>query len=353
METILFPWQLGSFDARPQESSGMFKSFSRLVKKVSKLMRILRNAIGDIVLEMPPNKLIGVKLRCVSGETVRVNMSLGLNEPFNRARLVDGAGIPDQDKPLFKMPEKMPQENQDFGTANIPRHMKASVQIDSPLLGRNADRRDGRDLRPSSGNFKDRSFSNGHPGFSDSWDKAKPAFVEKDQGNVKRFGLFLYAAKYDVSTVLFSSHPALSRVSQVFDGSSPSASETTKGDWGDKTPQNVFGLPPQFSGLSRDRWNSPVSWVLPQESLSATASDTRLASQGVPEPVSTSSLQNLSPDTLSAIGGQNLPKSRFFRQQPADLISDSTTRQRAGAGVRDAFGFHVVSWTMIFPSLVD
>lgn len=237
----------------------MFKPFSRPVKKVSEMLSVLRNTIGDIAFEMSPNKLVGVKLRRIPGETVRMNASLGLNEPLDRARLVDGTGIPDQDKTLFKVSEKVPQKSQDFRAANIPGHVKAGVQIDSPLLGRNADRGDGRDLRPSSGDLKNGRFSNRRPGLSDARNKTKSALVEEDQGNVKFPGLFLYAAKYGASTVLFSSHPALLRVSQVFDDSSPSASKTTKGDWDDKTPQNAFGPPPRFSGLSTDRWNSPVS----------------------------------------------------------------------------------------------
>jgi hypothetical protein len=253
----------------------MFQSVRRSIKKVSKMLRVLRNAIGDIALEMSPNKLVGIQLRRIPGETVRMNASLGLHEALDRARLVDGAGIPDQDKALLKVSEKMPQESQDFGVTDVPRHVEASVQIDSSLLGRHADRGDGRDLRPSPGDFKDRRLPNGRPGLSDGRDKAKPALVEEDQGNVKRPGLFLYAATYGVSTVLFSSHPVLLRVSQVFDGSNPSASETTRGDWGDTTPRSAFGRPPRFSGLSRDRWNSPVSWARPPGSLSATASGAR------------------------------------------------------------------------------
>ena len=135
METLLFPWQLGSFHARPQESSGMFKSFRRSIKKVSEMLSVLRHAIGDIALEMSPNKLVGIQLRRIPGETVRMNASVSLHEALDRARLVDGAGIPDQDKALLKVSEKMPQESQDFGGTDVPRHVEASVQIDSSLLG--------------------------------------------------------------------------------------------------------------------------------------------------------------------------------------------------------------------------
>jgi hypothetical protein len=344
METILFPWKLGSFNARPQELSGTLKSFSRPVKKVSKMLSILRNAVGNITFEMPPNKFVRIKFRRVSGKTVCMNTPLGFNEPLNRARLVDGAGIPDQDKALLKVSEKMPQESQDFKTADIPRHMEASVQIDPPLPGRNADRGDGRDFRPSSGDFKNRRFPNRRPSLSDARNKAKPALVEENQGNIKFSGLFLYVAKYDVSTVLSSSRHVLSRVSQAFDDSSPTVSKTTRDDWGDKTLRSVFGPPRRFSGLSRDQWNNPVSWALPQESLSVTASGARLTSQDVQELVLTSSLQTLFFDGLFAIDGQNLRNNRFSRQQPADLILYPAAQQRSGASVRDAFGFHVVSW---------
>lgn len=322
----------------------MLKSFSRSVKKVSKMSSILWDAVGNITFEMSPNKFVRIKFRRVSGETVRMNTTLGFNKLLNRVRLMDGTGIPDQDKALLKVPEKMPQESQDFKTANILRHMETSIQIDSPLPGRNADRGDGRDFRPSAGDFKNRCFPNRRPGFSDARNKTKPTFVEEDQGNIKFSRLFLYAAMYDVSTVLSSSRPVLSRVSQVFDDSSPSASKTTRGDWGGRTLRSVFEPPRRFCGLSRDRWNTPASWALPQESLSATASGTRLVLRDAPEPVLTSILPNLSSDGLFAIGGQNLRNSRFSRQQPADLILGPAAQQRSGVSVRDAFGFHVVSW---------
>lgn len=222
--------------------------------------------------------------------------------------------------------------------------MKASIQINSSLFGRNTDCGYGRDLRPSSSDFENGSFPDRRPCLSDSGNKTKSALVEEDEGNVKLSGLFLYAAKYDVSTVLFPSHLALSRVSQVFDGSSPSASETTKGDWDDTTPQSAFGLPPRFSGLSRDRWNSLVSWALPQESLSVTASGTRLASQGVPEPVSTSNHQRLSFYNPLPTDEQSLPNNRSSVRLPKDSTLAQTTRQLFGDAVRVVFGIHVVSW---------
>lgn len=84
----------------------MFKSFGRSIKKVSKMRGVLRNAIGNIALEMSPNKLVGVKLRRIPGETVCVNAPLGLNESLDRARLMDGTGIPEQDKALFEVSEE-------------------------------------------------------------------------------------------------------------------------------------------------------------------------------------------------------------------------------------------------------
>ena len=332
----------------------MFKSFGRLIKKISEMLSIFWNAIGNIALEMSPNKLIGVELRRISGETVRVNTSISFDKPLNRARLVDGAGIPDQDKTFLKVSEEMPQKREDFRATNIPGHMEAGVQIDSLLLGRHANRGDGGYLRPSSGDFKDWSFPNRRPSLSDARDKTKPALVEENQGNVKLPGLFLYAAKYGVSTVLFSSHPALLRVFQVFDGSNPSASETTRGDWDDKTLQNAFGLSPQFSGLSKDQSNSPVSWAHPRESLSATVSGARLASQGVRERVSTSNLQPLSFYNLLPTGGQNLPNSLSFVRLPKGSSLAQTTRQLFGDAVQVVFGFHGVSWNqfIIFPLLL-
>ena len=109
----------------------------------------------------------------------------------------------------LEMPKKIFKKNQDFGITDVLRPVETNVKTDSFSFGRNADSGNSRYLRPSSGDFKDGSFTFGRLGSSDGGDKTKPAFIEEYHRNFKRFRLFLYAAKHDVSTVLFSPHSVL------------------------------------------------------------------------------------------------------------------------------------------------
>ena len=344
MENILFPWQFRSLDARPQEFLGMLESFNFPIKKMLKMFDIFRHTVSHGAFEAIPDEFIRIDLGSISREVIRENAIVESKKLFNRSRLVDSTGIPEKNESSFEMPEKVLKEGQNLRISDILRPVKTDIKTDSSFLGRNADSGDSRDLCPPSVNFKNRGLAARRPSFSNRWDKTKPAFVEKNQGNPERFRLFLYAAKYDVSTVLSSPRPVLWPLSRVSGSSSPVVSKTTRDGLDDTIPRSVFGSPRRFCGLSKDRWSSLPLEVLPKESLSTTVSDAVSSLPGAPGPVSISSLQNLSLETLSAIGGQNLPKSRFSQQQPADLILDSTTRQRAGASVRDAFGFHMVSW---------
>ena len=97
-----------------------------------------------------------------------------------------------------------------------------------------------------------------------------------------------------------------------------------------------------------------MSWAHPRESLSATVSGARLASQGVRERVSTSNLQPLSFYNLLPTGGQNLPNSLSFVRLPKGSSLAQTTRQLFGDAVQVVFGFHGVSWNqfIIFPLLL-
>ncbi len=322
----------------------MFKLFSFPIKKILKMPDIFRHTVRHRMLEAVPYKFIRVELGGITGERIGEDASAGFKKFFNRSGFMNGARIPKKNESFLKMPEKISKKSQDFGITDVLRLVEADVETGLSSLGRNADSGDGRNLCPSPMDLKNRGSAAWRPGSSDRGNKTKPALVEENQRDSKRFRLFLYAAKYGVSTVLSSPHPVLWPLFLAFGSSSPAESKTTRDGSDDTTPRSVFGSLRRFCGLSKDPWNSLPSEALPKESLSMTVSDAVSSSPGGPGPVLTSSLQNLSLDTPSAIDGQNLPKNRFFRQQPVDLILDSTTRQRAGASVRDAFGFHMVSW---------
>lgn len=336
----------------------MFEPFNLSIEKTLQMPDVFRHTVSHRAFETVPNKFVRVKLRSVSRKMISKDTITGFKESFNRARFVDSTRIPQKHKASLKMLKKIFKKDQNFRVTNVLRPVKTDIKAEPSFLSRNTDCGDSRYLRPSPGDSKNWRFAFRRPCFLNSGDKTKPAFIEEDQRNSERSGLFLYGAKHNVSTVLSSFHPALWPLSRAFDNSNPSVSGTTRDGWGDTTPQSVSELPRQSFYLSRDRWSSLRSEALLKESLSTTASGASSPSSDAPEQVLTSILQNLSSDDLSAIDEQNLLNNRSYRQQPADLILALATQQPAGAAVRGTSGFHMVSWnhnsifTGVFPLLL-
>jgi len=322
----------------------MLEPFSLSVEKILKMPDVFRNTVSHRTFEAVPNKLVRIKLGSVSRKVIRKNAITGFKKSFNRARFVNSTRIPQEDKTFLKMPKKIFKENQDFRVTNVLRPVKTDIKADPSSFSRNTDCGDSRYLSPSSGDFKNRRFASGRPSFSDGGNKAKSAFIEENQRNSKRFRLFLYAARYDVSIVLFYSHPALWLWSQASGNSNPAVLKTTRDGWGDTTLQSVSGSPRRFCGLSRDQWSILGPKGLLKESWLVNVSGASSFSPGAPVPVSTSTLQNHSSDDLSASDEQSLLNNRFYRQQPANLILVPAVPQRAGAAAQAAFGSHMVSW---------
>jgi hypothetical protein len=266
---------------------------------------IFRYAVCHRTLETIPHKLIRVKLKSIAREIVREDAAAGFDKSFNRSRFMDSARIPDKNESFPEVSEEIFKEGQDFRITDVLRSVKTDIEADSSFFGRDADRGDSRNLRPSPINLENRGFAARRPCFSNRWNEAESAFVEKNQRNSKRFRLFLYAARHDVSTVLFSPRPVRGPLSQAFGSSSPFVSKTTKDGLDDTILRNVFELPRLSCGLSKDRWSSLPLEALPKGSLSTTVSGAVSFSPGVPGPVLTSNLQNLSFDTLSSTCGQN------------------------------------------------
>ena len=107
------------------------------------------------------------------------------------------------------MPKEIFKENQDFRVTNVLRPVKTDIKVDPSSLAETLIAEIADILVHPPAILRIGVFASGRPCFSDGGNKAKPAFIEENQGNSKRFRLFLYVATYDVSIVLFYSHPAL------------------------------------------------------------------------------------------------------------------------------------------------
>ncbi len=340
----LFPWQLRSPNTRPQELGGSPEPSRGRSKVDLEIIRILGDAIGHVMFHPVPYEFGWIKLRGIPGEEMGMNTAMFFKESFDRPGIVRTAPVPEQHEPSFEMSQEVSQKSHDLGMPNVLQGMKTDVQSDSPSTSRNADRRDRRDLRPSSGNFKNRSLSDKSPGLSDSRDKTKSALVEEDQRDSKPFGLFLYAAMNGASNALFPFHPSPGLLSRASDSSSPFRSRATRYYWDDKRLETSFRSPWRFSGSSKDRSSIRSSRHHLQAPQLSFSSGTYLALRVVRERVLTSRPQLLFFHAPLSIGARNLLNNRLSWLLPTDSVLYPRAQRPVGASVQALFGFHGVSW---------
>jgi len=346
IENILspLPWQFRSPDARPKESFRMPEPLSRNPNEFFEIIRIPGDTVSGRMLHVRPYKLIGIKLRGIPREKIGINAGAVFKEPFDRPRLMHTASIPEKHEPSLQMPKKIPQESYDLGMSDILQGMEANIQSDSPFACRNADSGNSRDFRPSSGDFKDGRLADKRPSLFDCWDKAKSALVEENQGDLKLFGLFLYAATCSASNALFPSHRVPWPWSRVSDSLSPFRLGATRCYWDDRKLETSFRSPGRFSGSSKDRSNIRSSRPHPQAHLLNFSSGARLASRAVRERVLISRPHLLFSHTPLSTGVRNLPNNRLSWLLPTDSVLYPRAQRPAGAAVQALSGFHEVSW---------
>lgn len=351
---ILPPRQLRSPNARPQELSGLPEPSRGRSKVALEIIRVLGDAIGHVMFHPVPYEFGWIKLRGIPGKEVGMNTAMLFKESLDRSGLMRTAPVPEQHESSFEMPQEVSQKSQDLRMPNVLQRMKADVQGDSPFTGRNADCRDRRDLRPPSGNLKNRGLSDKSPGSSNSRDKTESALVEEDQRDFKPFGLFLYAAMNGASTVLFPFHLVLWLLFQVSGGLSQALSESSKRGRDDKSLRSGHqSLWPLFRA-SIGQWNSRFSRDLPQAYVPAFAFGARLVSQAYPAPVLIST-----PFLHFSYAGHssNTPNSMNNRElalSPAESFLCPRALRLAVSAFQALSGFHVVAWNQytIFPLLM-
>ena len=265
-------------------------------------------------------------------------------ESFNRPSLVRTAPVPQKNEPSFKMSQKIAQKGKDLGIPNVFQGVKAGIQGDSRLSGRDANRGDSGYFRPSAGDLKDRRLSNGRPGLSDSRDKTKSALIEEDQRDFKFFGLFLYAAKYVASIFLFPFHLVLWLWSRVSDGSSATLAGFSKHAPDDKPLRNAYrSLWPLFP-TSTGQWSSRFLAGLPQAFAPASVSGARLVSQASRARVLTSMPYHRSSFADHPSNTPNLTSNRVSQLSPADSFRYPRALWPAVYAFQALFGFHGVAW---------
>mgnify|MGYP001558010148 CR=1 FL=1 len=307
------------------------------------MRRIIRRAVGHGSLEIIPDELIGVELRSIAREKVRVQAMVSVQKLFGWSPFVRRPPIPEQDHGAAQMFEQLPEEPGHFRRSDILIAMESGVEGDAPPAGRNADGRDGRNLGPASGATQARSLSPGGPGANDVGDEKKAALIEEYQMGPKFFGFFLYAATGTSSSGRWPSHHAPAPAFPAFDSSNPRSSGSAIDGSGGSRSRNAFRPRQPRGASSKGPWNSRTSQRHAGESRSGSVSVGDSTSEADPTLVWLSIPFHPFCETLRATRTRNSPSSRSWRPLPISSDLLSTERRHAADAFRANPGFHRVA----------
>ena len=223
------------------------------------MRQVIGSAIRQGSLEIVPNELVRVELGGVARKEVRLKARVSAQELSRRTALVRSAPVPKQDDGAAQVLEELVEEASDLRRLDVLAAIETGVKGHPPLLRRDADGGDGRDLTPTAGAAQAGRLAPGRPRPGHVRDQEEAAFVEEDQMGAKFFGFFLYGANGSASNGRLPSRPFLGLASPAFDSSTPGVSVSSR-RW---EASNGCRSAPRFVGApgsaSKGPWNTPFS----------------------------------------------------------------------------------------------
>ena len=227
----------------------------RSIKELSKVFGISGDTVCQVSLEVCPDKFIRVKLRRVSGEVKGVESRTFFKELFDKFGPVERASVPEKNDGSSDPATKVPEKLSDLFGSDIS-CIKARVKSKPLSLGRDCNGGDSRYLCPASGDNNGWSLSFDGPSSLDVGNKRESALIQEGQAGSKLSGLFLYAAKRDVS-----SNESFPRVFawpswKVSDNSSQGFASDSKDSRRNNVPRIVCGLLVRYASVSKDLSNN-------------------------------------------------------------------------------------------------
>jgi hypothetical protein len=132
MHLSLSPWQIRSVDAAPEKLWRVLEVKELLPDAAFQLVNVRRRGVGERLLGLGPNLLVGIELWCVSGEVVQMEAPTATQMQTHGFVSVDFGAVP---------------QEHDF-SPEVARQQ--AEELDDPLpdqLGELADRLDSADAR--------------------------------------------------------------------------------------------------------------------------------------------------------------------------------------------------------------
>lgn len=307
------------------------------IKESSKMLKVFGDAVCQSSLEVCPDKFIRIKLRCVSWKVKGIDSRAASKESLDEFGSVDGASVPEKNNRAFEVATKMPEELSDLFGPDVLIGIKTCVEPKPFSFWRDCDSGDSRDFCPAPSDNEDWRFSLNRPGSPDIGNKRESALIQEGQAGSKPSGLFLYAAKRDVSSneSLFPGAPWL--FSAASDNSSPSRSSNSTDCLYNSVPGSSSELSGRYASKSKDPSNSRLPMALsPRRAPKFSFADSTKA-RAVPYLASASVPSGLSSDRFGASALRSLKK-RSVPGLPSDKYGLVSVNGRPGVAVFPTFG---------------
>lgn len=334
-------------DTRPQQIIRTLEPSYRGTQQIPKMISITGNTINYRTLQMVPDPFIRIQLRSIARELKGSNDRVVFEPLLDRRSSMRHATIPEQNETFRQMPFEMLQKLNDLRPTDVLLRMKSHVKRNPFALQRYANRRNRGYLRPTPSTRQDGRLPTRCPGSSYRRDQEKATLIEEYQRDATPSSVFLYVAIGNVSSVLWLLRSVLLTFSQVSDSSNPIQLKVAKYDWDDKQFSNAALLLWQLAAWSTDRWSNRSLRPLAKEFVSVHPSAFGLILQASLVPAWTLVLVLLLSQRAASRDELNLQSNRLPSTRPTDSFHFAATRGPVGVALRDAFGFHVVSWNHI------
>jgi len=238
----------------------MPKSRKRSVKKLPEVLKVLGNTIGQASLEVCPDPFIGVKLRRIAWEVKGLDSRTASKEFLGKLGFVERAAVPEEDERSLEVTAKVPEKLSDLLAPEVLVSIKACIESEAFPLRRDRDGGDSRDFCPASSDNERWRFPFNRPGSLDVGDKRESTLIQEYQAGSKPFGLFLYGATRDASSIGSLARGALWPASAVFGSSNPGRPSDSKGFRCNSVLRSSCAQPSRYASRSKD----PSSNRLPE-----------------------------------------------------------------------------------------
>ena len=239
----------------------MPKSEKWTVNELSEVVKVSGDTVGNVSLEMCPDKLIGIELGSISREMKSSDPGIISEDLFNNLGPVNLASVPKENDGTWEVPSKKSDELSDMSCLDVHVGVKTSAESQTFSFGRNSNGRDSRDLGPAARDNEYGRLSLNRPCSSNIGDEGESALIQEYQAGSKLPGLFLYEARRDISSSEWPLPGAPSLFSSAFDSSSPNCPSVSTSCLYSNVRGSVCGLPVQYASESR----GPLSNRLPRD----------------------------------------------------------------------------------------